>query len=230
MTAIPKAQVQADAEAVYDVIMGGGIALVPLDVAYAIIGATEGAIKRIFEAKRRSFDKPSGLFASLDHSLALHDLGPREREIQRSLIEKHDLPYSVVAPFDPAHPLLASVDPYVIETSSKKGTLDTLINAGAFHDALAGLCFERGRHAFGSSANISLTGSKFTVTDIEPELKAVADITIDHGESKYANPEGVSSTIIDFRDFSVVRQGVCYDRLSAIFQEEFGIELRPAEQ
>ncbi len=223
-------KVQADAEAVYDVIMDGGIAIVPLDVAYAIIGHKEDAIRKIFETKKRSLEKPSGMFACLDHSLALHDLGDREREIQHVLIDEYDLPFSVVAPFDPTNPGLAGVDPYVIETSSKAGTLDMLLNAGKFHNALSRLCFERGRPAFGSSANISLTGSKFTVADVEPELKAVADIVIDHGTSKYANPEGVSSSIIDFRDFTVVRYGCCFDQLERIFKERFSIELRPAEQ
>ena len=41
---------------------------------------------------------------------------------------------------------------------------------------------------FGSSANISLTGSKFNVGDIEPELIEIADVVIDHGTSKYVNP------------------------------------------
>ena len=223
-------KVQADAEAVYDVIMEGGIAIVPLDVAYAIIGHKEAAIRKIFETKKRSLEKPSGMFACLDHSLALHDLGASERKIQRALIDDYDLPFSVVAPFEPANPGLAGVDPYVIETSSKAGTLDMLLNAGKFHNALSRLCFERGKPAFGSSANISLTGSKFTVADVEPELKAVADIVIDHGTSKYANPEGVSSSIIDFRDFTVVRYGCCFDQLERIFKERFSIELRPAEQ
>ena len=226
MSLTPK-QVRSDAEAVFDVIIGGGIAIVPLDVAYAIIGHKEAAIRKIFEVKKRSLEKPSGMFACFDHSLALHDLGEREREIQRTLIDEFDLPFSVVAPFNPANPALAGVDPYVIETSSKAGTLDMLLNAGAFHNALSKLCFERGKPAFGSSANISLTGSKFTVADVEPELKEVADMIIDHGTSKYANPEGVSSSIIDFRDFSVVRYGCCFDKLKNIFKEQFSINLRP---
>lgn len=222
-------QVRKDAEAVYDVIIDGGIALVPLDVAYAIIGHKEEAIKKIFAVKKRSFEKPSGMFACMDHSLALHELGEREREIQHALFYEHNLPFSVVAPFDPSNPGLAGVDPYVIETSSKAGTLDMLLNAGAFHNTLAQLCFDRGKPAFGSSANISLTGSKYTAADIEPELHEVADIVVDHGSSKYANPEGVSSSIIDFRDFTVVRYGVCFDQLDKIFKEQFSIELKPAE-
>lgn len=221
-------RVKQDAEDVFDVIMEGGVAIVPLDVAYAIIGHSEDAIKKIFAAKNRSFEKPSGMIACLDHSLMLHDLGEKERQIQRALIDEYNLPFSVVAPFDSKHPALANVVPYVVETSSKAGTLDTLLNAGALHNALSQLCFDRGKPAFGSSANVSLTGSKFNVADIEPALIDVADIIIDHGTSKYANPEGVSSSIIDFRDFTVIRYGCLFDQLENIFRERFGIELRAA--
>ena len=221
-------RVRQDAEDVFDVIVDGGIAIIPLDVAYAIIGHREVAIKKIFAVKNRSYEKPSGMLACMDHSLLFHNLGDKEREIQHALFDEYNLPFSVVAPFEPKHPELAGVDQYVIETSSKAGTLDTLLNAGALHNALTQLCFERGKPVFGSSANISLSGSKFSVADVEQELKEVADIIIDHGTSKYANPEGVSSSIIDFRDFTVVRYGCCFNQLDSIFRDRFSIELRPA--
>ena len=222
-------KVLKDASDVFEVITQGGIAIVPLDVAYAVIGYSEKAIKKIFSAKKRSLDKPSGMFASMNHSLAIHHLGKREREIQYSLIEEYNLPFSVVAPFDSSHQLLRDVSPYVIDTSSKAGTIDMLLNAGRFHNALANLSFRQEKPTFGSSANISLTGSKFKVSDIEPELLEIADIIIDHGTSKYANPEGVSSTIIDFRDFTVIRYGCCYSRLEEIFRDQFSVELKPTE-
>ena len=224
---ISNQRVEDDASMVFDVITSGGVAIVPLDVAYAIIGHTETAIRKIFSAKKRSLDKPSGMFANMDHSLALHQLGERERKIQYCLINEHNLPFSVVAPFNNTHSLLSNVDPYVINTSSKSGTLDMLLNAGRFHDALARLCFKDNKPAFGSSANISLTGSKFNATDIEQELIEVADIVIDHGTSKYANVEGISSTIIDFRDFTVIRHGCCFPELKQIFHDQFAIDLKP---
>ena len=225
---ISDGQVQNDASIVFEIITKGGIAIVPLDVAYAIVGCTENAIKRIFFAKKRGLDKPSGMFASIDHSLALHYLERRGRKIQYSLINEHNLPFSVVAPFDTSHPLLNNVSPYVLNTSSKDGTIDMLLNAGRFHDALANLSFKNKKPTFGSSANISLTGSKFSVADIEPELIAIADVVIDHGTSKYANPEGVSSTIINFSDYTVIRQGCCYSKLKKIFHDQFLIDLKTA--
>ena len=62
-------RVEEDIRAVLDVVRGGGVAMVPLDVAYAIVGHTGDAIRRIFAVKRRSYDKPSGLFAGLHHAL-----------------------------------------------------------------------------------------------------------------------------------------------------------------
>ena len=220
-------QVQNDASVVFDIITQGGIAIVPLDVAYAIIGYTENAIKKIFSAKKRNIDKPSGMFASIGFSLALHHLGKQEREIQYSLINEHNLPFSVVAPFDSSHPLLNDVSPYVLNTSSKAGTIDMLLNAGRFHNALADLSFKHKKPTFGSSANISLTGSKFNVGDIEPELIEIADVVIDHGTSKYVNPEEVSSTIINFVNFTVIRYGCCYSQMEKIFRDQFSIDLKP---
>ena len=223
-------RLQKDAEAVYDVIIDGGIAIVPLDVAYAIVGHKGSAIKKIFSIKKRSLDKPSGMFACMDHSLNIHHMGDMEREIQQTLFTTYNLPFSVVAAFDTSCPDLDGVDPYVVSMSSKAGTMDMLLNAGLFHNTFSQLCFDRGRPAFGSSANLSLTGSKFRIEDIEPELIDMADIVIDHGTAKYANPEGVSSSIIDFRDFTVLRYGCCFDQIEEIFKERFSIQLRPVEK
>ena len=44
-------RVQKDAEAVYEVIIDGGIAIVPIDVAYAIVGHKCSAIKKYFRLK-----------------------------------------------------------------------------------------------------------------------------------------------------------------------------------
>ncbi len=53
-----------DAVKVIDTVEAGGVAIVPLDVAYAIIGNSENAVRRIFGAKNRSFNKPSGMISN----------------------------------------------------------------------------------------------------------------------------------------------------------------------
>ena len=45
-------------------VVAGGVAIFKADVGYAIVGHTEPAIKRIYQAKQRSFSKPCGMFGS----------------------------------------------------------------------------------------------------------------------------------------------------------------------
>ena len=53
-----------DAQRVYETMKDGGVAVIPLDVAYAVFGMTAEAIQRIYTAKGRSFSKASAAFKS----------------------------------------------------------------------------------------------------------------------------------------------------------------------
>ena len=225
--AIPsEAGVAAAAARVLATMAAGGVAILPLDVAYAVVGTTPAAIRAIFAAKNRSYDKPSGMFGTWELSRELHLLPAEHHAIAPAIVREYGLPFSIVAPFRADHPLLRRVDPFVLESSSKAGTLDMLINAGPWHDAVARLATAREMAVFGSSANRSLTGSKYRLADVEPEIRRAAAIAIDGGTARYANPEGLSSTIIDFRDFRWVRRGVRWAELGEIMQTRFGITVR----
>ena len=222
---VPAERLQRDVARVLDAVYGGAVAIIPLDVAYAIIGHRPEAIRSIFDAKQRSYEKPSGMFGTWRMSRDIHLLPDDKHEMVRTIIEQERLPFSVVAPFRADHPVFAKVDPFVLESSTKAGTLDMLLNAGIFHDEVARQSYERLAPIFGSSANTSLKGSKYRLEDVEVQVREAAAIEVDYGLSKYANDEGRSSTIIDFRDFSVVRVGVCFDRLQAAFKTRFGVTL-----
>jgi tRNA A37 threonylcarbamoyladenosine synthetase subunit TsaC/SUA5/YrdC len=218
-------QLQQDVGQLLDCLYAGGVGIVPLDVAYAIVGSRESAIRRIFEAKNRSYEKPSGLLANVQMSDEIHLLEQHKRDIIREMIAEEKLPFSVVAPFDPNHVFFKQVDAFVLQNSTKAHTLDMLLNAGVIHDEIARQSWAAGQPVFGSSANTSLRGSKYRVQDIESSVREAADLIVDYGLSKYANAEGRSSTIIDFRDFSVIRIGVQFNRLRAAFKDRFGISL-----
>jgi tRNA A37 threonylcarbamoyladenosine synthetase subunit TsaC/SUA5/YrdC len=219
-------RLRADIALLFDALAAGGIGIVPLDVAYAVVATTQSGIRRIFETKRRSYDKPSGMFGNGRLSREVHVLDEPRRAMVRAIVEEERLPFSVVAPFRADHPLFAAVDPFVMKNSSKGGTLDMLLNAGQFHDAIAEGSIARGTAVFGSSANLSLTGSKYRYQDIEPPIRAAAAVSFDYGQSKYAHQDGLSSTIIDFTDFSVVRVGHCFERLARAFATRFGVTLK----
>src|ERR1700761_3262599 len=84
--------IEADAQRVFDVVAGGGVAVIYLDVAYAVLGRTEESVRRIYGAKNRSFSKPTGIVGCLAIHDDLHILGEREKAVVRAVTVKHDLP------------------------------------------------------------------------------------------------------------------------------------------
>ncbi len=226
---IPDKDIAGDARRVFDAVRKGGIAIIHLDVGYAVLAHTADAVRRIYATKRRSFDKPTGLLGNHALHEALHILGAREREMVRRLTQEHDLPIAVIAPYRKDHPLLASLDPFVHRNAVKGDTLNILLNAGELRNAVADLAVAGGVACVGSSANVSLSGTKYRLGDVDPELRAIADVEIDYGLCAYHNPQGVSSTMIDFSTFRVQRAGACFDRIAQVMRQEFGVELqRPA--
>ncbi len=72
-----------------------------------------------------------------------------------------------------------------------------------------------------------MTGTKFRVEDIEPEIKAIADIVIDYGLRKY-HLYKASSTLLDIETMEVVRYGSCFELIQDVLRRWFGVELPPA--
>ena len=221
-----RSRVVKDSSEILDVISDVGVGIIPFDVAYAIVGNSEKAIKTIFKAKNRSFDKPSGMFSNWELFNEIQIVGQKERDIIQCVTIDNDLPMSSVAPFHEDHPFFKNVNPFVLQNSSKAGTLDMLMNAGMLHNEMTKQSLDRGIPVFGSSANTSLQGSKYRLGDIETPVLDAADIKIDYGVSKYENKSGYSSTIIDLRDFKTIRVGVCYDLICNLLMENFSIDLK----
>jgi len=218
--------VDADAQRVFDVVRGGGVAIIHLDVGYAVLGHTRESVERIYAAKRRSFSKPTGLVGNLALHEALHILGDRERTVIRAITREHDLPLAVIAPYRRDHPLLQMLDPFVLRHAVKGDTLNILLNAGELRNRIADIAIDHGALFVGSSANVSLRGIRYRLEDVDPELRAIADIEIDYGLSAYRNAGGRSSTMIDFSNYRVQRAGACFDRIAEIMRKDFGIALQ----
>ncbi len=99
-----------------------------------------------------------------------------------------------------------------------------LLGAGPFLDVLGRLSYENQIPIIGSSANVTQQGVKFRVEDIESEVIAAADMVIDYGLMRWAS-YNFSSTMIDFRDYSVVRNGACFDLLQDLLRRQYNIEI-----
>lgn len=219
---------KADAQSVLKELKGGGIAILPHDVAYGIWGHTAASMARIYAAKKRSPQKTSGNIGNLDLFKELYIVDQRATDYVRAVIEDFGLPISTVAPFRADHPYYRDVDPAALAVASRAGTLDLLLNAGPLHNELARLSAELNFPIMGSSANVSLTGSKFRLEDIEAEIRAVAGIAIDYGLCRYHNPGGIGSTIIDIVNWKTLHHGPNFEQLRDILQRHFKIDLGPA--
>jgi tRNA A37 threonylcarbamoyladenosine synthetase subunit TsaC/SUA5/YrdC len=97
------------------------------------------------------------------------------------------------------------------------------------HRAITALSFETGTLLFGSSANLSLHGTKFRVEDMESEITAIADVIVDYGLMKY-HPWQSSSTLLNCETLEVVRYGSCFENIADILKRHFKIDLPPRPQ
>jgi tRNA A37 threonylcarbamoyladenosine synthetase subunit TsaC/SUA5/YrdC len=217
---------RADAERAMDVMSAGGITILPNDVGYSLIAAQRPALRRIFDTKKRAPSKLNAMLGDDALHRELHVVSDRGRAIVDAITQDYDLPLGLIAPCRTDHPLLRALDPDTFERSTKGDTLLMLLNAGPFHREITRLSRERETLLFGSSANLSMHGTKFRVEDMEPEITAIADLVVDYGLMKYHTWKA-SSTLLNCETLEVVRHGSCFENIADIVQRHFSIELTP---
>ncbi|WP_158215212.1 Sua5/YciO/YrdC/YwlC family protein [Candidimonas nitroreducens] len=222
------ATIKKDGQKAFECLQSGGVVILHYDVSYAVLCATDDALRKVYAAKNRSYDRASGVSGSYEIHRKVHVLPEEKKEMIRIIVQEYDLPLSVIAPFAPEDPFIGKLTPFLRGMATRDGTVNFLMNAGKLRDEIAKLSWEHQFPIIGSSANASLKGTKYRVEDIEPEVLAAADLIIDYGPSKHIQTRSLSSTQIDFRDFKVVRFGICYDQIAAVLRDRFDIQL-PAD-
>ncbi|PKY09395.1 hypothetical protein P168DRAFT_315402 [Aspergillus campestris IBT 28561] len=191
-----------DAQRVFDVLRNGGLAIIPANVGYGLVACDAEALDRLFTVKRRKPHKKHAMIGSFALQEAIHVLPPERQSMVRLLTVDLDLPLGVVAPFRPDHPLVRKLGNATLSKSTVDETLSMLVNGGGLQEELSRLTTAAGLPLMGSSANISGTGTKVVVEEIEPEVRAAANIIIDYGRQRYSYPRA-SSTMIDFGSMRV---------------------------
>ena len=220
--------IAGDARRTFDVLHRGGIAIWPNDTGYGMVSGSKQGAQKIFETKRRGSHKRNALLCDEVTQREVHVTDTRSQEIIEAITQDYDLPLGAIAEYRPEHPMMRKVDPELLKASTARGTIGMLLNAGRFYRELCRLSREAAHPMFGSSANLTGTGTKFRVEDIQPELRAIADIIIDHGLRKYHLYER-SATIIDFtQGVEVLRVGSCYELIADVLKRHFGIDV-PAD-
>ncbi|MGG5809815.1 L-threonylcarbamoyladenylate synthase [Falsiroseomonas sp. CW058] len=215
-----------DARRAVDVVKAGGVVVFPTEVGYAGAGGCEAALTRFFRAKGRGAHKRNAMLGTLDLHEDVHLPDARTDEMIRALVLDYDLPVSAIAPYRPDHPLLRALGEPALAASTEGGTLAILMNVGPLEAAMARLAAEEGQPLFGSSANLTGTGTKFHHAELQPEIRASAELVIEYGLAKYHRYRR-SSTMIDFRRMEVVRIGACYELICDVLKRHFGVDLPP---
>lgn len=223
-----------DAKRVYDVLKKGGVAIVYMRNAYAIISGTDKALQNVYSSKNRSIKRPSGIVANAKIHESLHSLNKEKKEIVKNFSKKYNLPISIIAPYKKHHPIISNLSNYAFKLATKNNTVNLLLNSGKLRENIASLSFKDNFPLIASSANLSQQGTKYRVIDIEQKVKRCADIIINYGPCEFfkkgktidQNGYSLSSTQINFIDMSVVRKGVCFDEIYKIFKREFKISLK----
>ncbi len=177
--------VDADMQRVFAVLRAGGIAICPNTVGYGIWGGSPAAVERIYRTKERGPHKRNALITDEIGQREIHDLEPRKQDMIDCVTVDHDLPMGVIAPFRKDHPLLQKVDPSLLPASTANGTIGMLLNGGKIHTVIGRLSREALHPVFGSSANLSGTGTKFRLEDVQPKIRAIADIELNYGLRRY---------------------------------------------
>jgi len=214
-----------DARRVFGLLRSGGVGIVPFDVSYAIFAHTARAVERIYEIKNRSSAKPNGVIGNWEMFNELIEASQGDRDLVACVIRDHGLPLSIVGPYRRDHDFLRTTEFGALRRSTKGPTMDLLLNAGRLHGELARLSLDAATPLMGSSANRSLTGNKFELGDIEPEVLAQVDIGVDYGRCRYANEHFIGSTIIEMETRRVLRFGCCYEEIQQILLKNFRLEL-----
>jgi tRNA A37 threonylcarbamoyladenosine synthetase subunit TsaC/SUA5/YrdC len=221
--------IKGDAQRIFAALQAGGIAVIPNDAGYALMGGSAEAVQRIFDAKERGGHKRNAMLCSMAMQRELHVLDQRCQDMIEMITQDYRLTLGAVAPYRADHPLLAQLDPHTLAASTGNGTLGMLLNGGPLFEEVCRLSAEAVLPIFGSSANITGTGPRFRVEDIPQELLDLADVVVDYGLRRYHVYQR-SATILRFGagNVEVVRIGSCYELISDVLKRHFDVDL-PAD-
>jgi tRNA A37 threonylcarbamoyladenosine synthetase subunit TsaC/SUA5/YrdC len=220
---------KGDARRIFDVLSHGGVAIIPNDAGYALMGGSAAAVQKIFETKRRGAHKRNAMLCAIETQRELHALDARSQAMIEAITQDFDLTLGAVAPYRADHPLMARLSGELLKGSTANGTVAMLLNAGPLFDDVCRLCREAVLPVFGSSANLTGTGPRFRVEDIQPEILAIADVVVDYGLRKHHVYQR-SATILRFGngDPECVRIGSCYGLIADVLRRHFRVTL-PAD-
>ncbi|KAI1269283.1 hypothetical protein F5Y18DRAFT_374121 [Xylariaceae sp. FL1019] len=213
-----------DAREAFECMKAGGVIIIPTDLGYGLMSASNEGIERSFNAKQRQPGHTLGVIGTFRAFQELNDVTPEQIEMIRVLTQDMSQTLNTVAPMKKNPPRLAHLTPENFARITKDHTLGMNIGESQFLRELGRLNDEDGQLMVGSSANITGTGQKLRVEDVEPSVMAAADLVVDYGLQRYHRYQR-SGTILDVENMRVLRIGAGYEILRERIKKWFGVEL-----
>jgi tRNA A37 threonylcarbamoyladenosine synthetase subunit TsaC/SUA5/YrdC len=206
------------AERVIDVIDGGGLALVPFDVAYAFITGSISPLQRIYQLKLRPPKKACPVLVSWEQFVDIADSNGRDVERLKRVVDA-GLPVGVLTTPDWESDAARSIPQDCVHLLVSQGKLALFMNMGGMSEDLLEIANQRGVRLFGSSANISGMGNSFSLDDVPDEIVEAMDIVCEIGPCKYKNPDRLPTSIVDLETGTLTRSGILHDEIGRLLGE-----------
>jgi tRNA A37 threonylcarbamoyladenosine synthetase subunit TsaC/SUA5/YrdC len=207
---------ETDVRASCDAFAAGGLVLLKGDIGYGLLGHSEHSIRKMYQAKGRVLDNPCIVIGNLD---ILRDVAliPNAAIGDWIAATAAETTLAVVLPVNPNSKLLGKLSPWVYGQTVTRGTIAVFLNVGPFLEEVIARLSAVGLLVVGSSANPSAQGNIYRFEEIPAALRQAADFAIDHGRSKYANPERKATTIVNFTNWTLKRRGVNWEHIEPGF-------------
>ena len=201
----------------YAILRDGGLVLLQTDVGYGLVAMHDRAVQRIYELKGRPSSKPC---VTLADASIIDDLvtGVDRRVLAWVDRTSRRTPIAVISPLNPASRLLSGLSPYMRGQTTTAGTIATFYSAGPRVMRLAARAWADGMVMVGSSANSSGTGNNYALESVPESMRAGADLVIDDGRARYAQPDGMATTMLDLTKGTFQRKGINFDLVDAAWR------------
>jgi tRNA A37 threonylcarbamoyladenosine synthetase subunit TsaC/SUA5/YrdC len=216
---------KADAQRVCSVLLSGGMAIVPTEQGYGLLASDPAAVQRSLDSKQRKAGHVLGIIGNYELSRQLHDLPDERFEMIRAWTEDMGMSIGVIGPYHGDHPLHSTaIDAETLAKITRNGTLGMFVGGSPILKEIVQLVLEQGKLVLGSSANLTGTGQKFRIEDIQDEVKEAVDIIVDYGLQR-AHVYGVGTVNFHFENLKVIRFGNCYEMFRDYMNRFWAIEL-----